>query len=189
MKLKGSLGCSDHELGEFKIPRALRRAYSKLTALDFRRKDFGLFRDLLGKLPWDKALEGRGAQEILYDIQRELDKVNRWACANLMKVNKAKCKILHLGQGNPKHRYRLCREWMESSSEEKDLGVLVDEKLSVTQQCVLAAQKANHILDCIKRSTTSRLREVIASSALVRPYQEYCFQLSPQHKKDMDMLK
>ncbi|KFW67405.1 hypothetical protein AS28_01846, partial [Pygoscelis adeliae] len=31
--------------------------------LDFRRADFGLFRDLLGRVPWDKALEGRGAQE------------------------------------------------------------------------------------------------------------------------------
>ncbi|GAB0178700.1 mitochondrial enolase superfamily member 1 [Grus japonensis] len=63
VKLKGSLGCSDHEMVEFKILRAERKAHSKLTALDFRRADFGLFRDLLGRIPWDKALEGRGAQD------------------------------------------------------------------------------------------------------------------------------
>ncbi|KAK4817455.1 hypothetical protein QYF61_015610 [Mycteria americana] len=63
VKLKGSLGCSDHEMVEFKILRAPRRVHSKLTTLDFRRADFGLFRDLLGRVPWDKALEGRGAQE------------------------------------------------------------------------------------------------------------------------------
>ncbi|GAB0186773.1 hypothetical protein GRJ2_001142600 [Grus japonensis] len=63
VKLKGSFGCSDHETVESKILRAARRAHSKLTTLDFRRADFGLFRDLLGRLPWDKALEGRGAQE------------------------------------------------------------------------------------------------------------------------------
>ncbi|GAB0187092.1 hypothetical protein GRJ2_001174500 [Grus japonensis] len=63
VKLKGSLGCSDHETVEFRILRAARRAHSKLTALDFRRADLGLFRDLLGRIPWDKALEGRGAQD------------------------------------------------------------------------------------------------------------------------------
>ncbi|GAB0176447.1 mitochondrial enolase superfamily member 1 [Grus japonensis] len=63
VKLKGSLGYSDHELVEFRIPRAARRARSKLTTLDLRRADFGLFRDLLGRIPWDKALEGRGAQD------------------------------------------------------------------------------------------------------------------------------
>ena len=62
VKLKGSLGCSGHEMVEFKILRAARRAHSKLTALVFRRADFGLFRHLLGRVPWDKDLEGRRAQ-------------------------------------------------------------------------------------------------------------------------------
>ena len=63
MKLNGSLGCSDHEMVRFKILRAARRAHSKLTSLDFRRADSGLFRDLLGQVAWGKALEGRGVQE------------------------------------------------------------------------------------------------------------------------------
>ncbi|GAB0210007.1 hypothetical protein GRJ2_003466500 [Grus japonensis] len=63
VKLKGSLGCSDHEMVEFRILRAARRAHRKLTTLDFRRAGFGLSRDLLGRIPWDKALEGRGAQD------------------------------------------------------------------------------------------------------------------------------
>jgi len=78
-----------------------------------------------------------------------------------MKFSKTKCKVLYMGRGNPKHRYRLGREWIESSPEEKDLRVLVEEKLNMTWQCALTAQKANCILDCVRSSVASRSREGI----------------------------
>ncbi|GAB0210385.1 hypothetical protein GRJ2_003504300 [Grus japonensis] len=70
----------------------------------------------------DDTLEGRDA------VQRNLDRPERWACANRMKFNKAKCKVLHVGRGNPKHNYRLGREWIESSPEEEDSKVLIELK-------------------------------------------------------------
>ncbi|GAB0185009.1 mitochondrial enolase superfamily member 1 [Grus japonensis] len=132
------------------------------------------------------TLEGRDA------IQRDLDRLERWACVNLMKFNKAKCKVLHMGWGNPKHKYRLGGEWIESSPERRTWGCWWMEKLKTTRLCVLGAQKANCVLGCIKSSVTSRSREVILPlhSAQVRPHLEYCIQLwGPQYKKDMELLQ
>jgi len=63
VKVRGRLGCSDHEMVEFRILCGGSRGISRIKTLDLRRANFGLFKELLGGIPWDRALKGRGVQE------------------------------------------------------------------------------------------------------------------------------
>ena len=96
-------------------------------------------------------------QEGCATIQQDLDRLESWADRNLMRFNKGKCRVLHLGRNKPMYQYRLDAYVLESSSAERDLGVLVDDKLTMSQQGALAAKKANGILGCIKKSVAKQV--------------------------------
>jgi len=96
-------------------------------------------------------------------------------------------KVLHISVS---HRYRA--DLLESSSVERGLHVLVDDRLTMSQQCALAAKKANGILGCIRRSVASRSREVLLPlyTALGRLHLEYCVQFwAPHFKKREELLE
>uniref|UniRef100_A0A674JN28 Reverse transcriptase domain-containing protein n=1 Tax=Terrapene triunguis TaxID=2587831 RepID=A0A674JN28_9SAUR len=81
-------------------------------------------------------------------IQNDRDKLEKWSEVNRMKFNKDKCKVLHLRRKNQFHTYRMGRDCLGRSTAERDLGVIVDHKLNMSQQCDAVAKKANMILGC-----------------------------------------
>ncbi|TRZ26614.1 hypothetical protein HGM15179_000495 [Zosterops borbonicus] len=127
----------------------------------------------------DDTLEGQDA------ILSYLNRLEKWAHENLIRFNKTKCKVLHLGWGNPQYQHRLGDGLIENSSGKKNLGVLVDGRLDMSQECAFAAQKAKRVLGCIQSSVGSRIREGILSlcPSLLRPH------LESQHRKDTDLLE
>jgi len=109
-------------------------------------------------------------------IQPDLDRLGSWAERNQMRFNKSKCRVLHTGRNNCTHQYSLGDDLLERSSSGRDLGVPVDDRFGMSQQCALMAKKANWIPESIKKSMSSRSRKVILPlySALVRPHLEFC---------------
>ena len=109
------------------------------------------------------------------ECHADVDRLEQLNQVNLMRI--IKCKILHVGHGNPHCLYKLIYVRAECSTSKKDLGVLMYGNLNGSKQCALAAQKAYRILGCIKRIVASLEVILPLCSALMRPHLEYHIQM------------
>ena len=79
-------------------------------------------------------------------MQRDVDSLCEWADKWQMEFNVRKCKTMHLGPKNSRHKYEMKGHILESVLIERDLGVSVSSDMKVLEQCNQARKKANRML-------------------------------------------
>ena len=115
--------------------------------------------------------DGDGAME----LQSDLKKLESRSKRRQLPFNTLKGKTLHLGFNNQHKRYHLDDDTLEAVHSEKDLGIIIDDKMKFHAQASAATKKANQVLGLVKKSYTSRGNTTISAlyKALMRPILEY----------------
>ena len=125
-------------------------------------------------------------------LRSDLIRFNEWSNDWIMLFNNDECKVLHFGINNVKSEYTLGDQVLESVTMERDLGILIQDNLKVSEQCAKVVKTCNRILGMIKRSFTYRSPCMIVTlyKSLIRPHLEYCVQAwRPYLKQDVNMLE
>ena len=147
----------------------------------------------LSKFADDTKLGGNASTDLdRASMQRDINTLLEWSEKWLMNFNTSKCKSLHIGRNNIKTNYFMRDTPIDTSSVEKDLGVLISDDLKTTKQSIESVNKANKILGLIGRTLDLKSETSILTlySTLVRPHLEYCVQFwSPSLRKDIDRIE
>ena len=125
-------------------------------------------------------------------LQRDIDRMVKWARSWEMVFNVGKCKVLHVGRMNGRYEYRIGNELLTEATEEKDLGVWIGNDLKPVAQCERAAKAANSALGLITRCFHYRTKSVFVPlyKTFVRPKLEYAVAVwSPWLKKDEEVME
>ena len=125
-------------------------------------------------------------------LQSDLNKIIEWSNKWGMQFNVDKCSSLHIGNNNINYSYKMGDNNITKSNQQKDLGVIIDDKLKFNEQTIEATKKANKVLGFISRSFDYKSKDIILPlyKSLVRPHLEYCAQFwSPAYRKNMEAIE
>lgn len=107
-------------------------------------------------------------------LQNDIDKLVNWSDRWLLKFNSSKCNHMHLGDSEA-HSYKMGNDILNSVTEEKDLGIIIDSKLNFQQHISKQVNKANQKLGIIRRTFNHLDTEMLIQlyKSIVRPHLEY----------------
>ena len=129
-------------------------------------------------------------------LQQDLEKVCEWTENAQLKLHEDKCVTMTIGQSDQTRRtpYRLTtnNHTLKEVPQEKDLGVVIDNKLNFSEHLANKVNKANSILGLIWRTFEYKNQETMLTlyKTLVRPHLEYANQIwSPHLIKDITSVE
>ena len=126
------------------------------------------------------------------ELDSDLNKIIEWSERWQLPFNVDKCKIIHYGTQNPYHCYTMNNAQIKADTQEKDLGVLFDDKLKFTPHINQIVAKANSRLGIIRHTFTNLTAKTLLPlyKTLVRPILEYAVAIwRPYYKKDTDIVE
>ena len=126
------------------------------------------------------------------DLQKELLNLENWSTTWQLPFNATKCKVLHFGTHNANYSYRLNNHTLDSTKNEKDLGVIIDNELKYHVHAASVTKKANQVLGIMEESYYTRDAKTMPTlyKRMVRPHLEYGNAIwGPFYKKDIDMVE
>jgi len=144
------------------------------------------------------AINPPSVQEDTTSLQTDIDTAFTWTDTWLMELNAAKCKVMHLGNHNPNHLYTTPtrevqpRKILETTTQERDLGIILSNNHKPTMQCNKAAIKASSIYGMMKKSIHSSQLPIwkIIYTTYIHPHLEYAIQSwNPYLKEDIAILE
>ena len=125
-------------------------------------------------------------------LQAALDGLVDWATQWGMAFNVQKCKVMHVGRGNPKYGYTMSGQLLAETEEERDLGIIMSRTLKPSNQCAKAAKTASMVLGQITRAFYYRDKTIFVKlyKQYVRPHLEFAVQAwSPWTVADREALE
>ena len=129
-------------------------------------------------------------------MREDIDSIARWCCTWSMKLNSAKCKVMHIGKNNEKSEYFIndgnSRTTLAITEMERDLGIFVRADGKWSDQVNLAVSKANRTLGMMKKTFKCWSDDIvrIIYPTFIRPHLEFASSVwNPHRKKDIDILE
>ena len=140
----------------------------------------------------DCKLYGIINSDIDQRLQKDLSNLENWSNVWDLPFNATKCKVMHFGRGNPHLVYTMNGCTLEVTTQERDLGVIIDNELKFHVHTAAAVKKANQVLGIIKRSYCTRNADTVSTlyKVMVRPLPEYGNVIwGPHYRMDMKSVE